>query len=530
MKSLKTIACLVLAVLMLVLAGCSGGGETSATAMPEKRSQRKQLESLTAPLTKEEFSLLEDCKNLKYLDVTGSTCYESILFYVSTHPEVQVTYTVDLGGTAVKNTETSVCLSPDSYTAEALEKNLKYLPNLTALELKDTSMTMQQLESLKLRYPRLTLSYDIALLGGAYAPDVTELNLSLSDEDVPELLEKLVLLPKVKKLTLSGSITPVGVKQVMDAAPEVQIDYSFDFFGQTLSTATESAVYKDVAMGDGAEEKIRAALDIMPNCTSLTLENCGLSNDTLAAIRDDYPGTDIIWRITFGNYSYMTDTEMIRAVYNVYDSHVPLLKYFTKVKYIDMGHNDQLTDLSFVAYMPELEIFIGSGAPVKTLKGFENCKKLEWLELAYCYSLTDIDALAQCDSLRFLNISFSKVSSLAPIENLKLERFLYLSPNVPNDEVTAYQESHPDCWSRFTGQNPYSLGWRYEDIGETFSEYYLKVREVFHLDEVDQRLNAQKRAEEAAAAAAEEAASAESGSSETPAPAPTPDPAPDGNT
>ena len=530
MKSLKKLACLVLAVLMLGLAGCSGGGETSATAMPEKRSQRKQLESLTAPLTKEEFSLLEDCKNLKYLDVTGSTCYDSILFYVSTHPEVQVIYTVDLGGTAVKNTETAVSLAPGSYTPEALEQNLRYLPTLTALELKDTTMTMQQLESLKLRYPRLTLSYDIALLGGAYAPDTTELNLSLSDEDVPELLEKLVLLPKVEKLTLSGSITPVGVKQVMDAAPEVQIDYSFDFFGQTLSTATESAVYKDVTMGDGAEEKIRAALDIMPNCTSLTLENCGLSNDTLASIRDDYPGTDIIWRITFGNYSYMTDTEMIRAVYNVYDSHVPLLKYFTKVKYIDMGHNDQLTDLSFVAYMPELEIFIGSGAPVKTLKGFENCKKLEWLELAYCYSLTDIDALAQCDSLRFLNISFSKVSSLAPIENLKLERFLYLSPNVPNDEVTAYQESHPDCWSRFTGQNPYSLGWRYEDIGETFSPYYLKVREVFHLDEVDQRLNAQKRAEEAAAAAAEEAASAESGSSETPAPAPTPDPAPDGNT
>ena len=100
---------------------------------------------------------------------------------------------------------------------------------------------------------------------------------------------------------------------------------------------------------------------------------------------------------------------------------------------------------------------------------------------------------------------------------------------MPSEEVKAYEESHPDCWSRFTGQNPYSLGWRYEDIGETFSPYYLKVREVFHLDEVDQRLNAQKRAEEAAAAAAEEAAAA-AGSPETPAPSPDPAPTPDGNT
>lgn len=112
MKPVKKFACLVLAVLMLGLAGCAGGGETSATAMPEKRSHRKQLESLTAPLTKEEFALLEDCKNLKYLDVTGSTCYENILFYVSTHPDVQVIYTVDLGGTAVKNTETSAFWLP----------------------------------------------------------------------------------------------------------------------------------------------------------------------------------------------------------------------------------------------------------------------------------------------------------------------------------------------------------------------------------------------------------------------------------
>ena len=53
------------------------------------------------------------------------------------------------------------------------------------------------------------------------------------------------------------------------------------------------------------------------------------------------------------------------------------------------------------------------------------------------------------------------------------------------EEQQFFKDFHPDCWTRFTGEDPYSLGWRYDDIGETFSEYYKKMREIFGYDKMN---------------------------------------------
>lgn len=37
------------------------------------------------------------------------------------------------------------------------------------------------------------------------------------------------------------------------------------------------------------------------------------------------------------------------------------MKYCEGVKYMDIGHNEYLTDLSFVSGMPNLEVMIASG-------------------------------------------------------------------------------------------------------------------------------------------------------------------------
>ena len=48
----------------------------------------------------------------------------------------------------------------------------------------------------------------------------------------------------------------------------------------------------------------------------------------------------------------MTNAETIRAVYNVFDDTSSELQYCWRVKYMDIGHNETLTDLSFVGSMP----------------------------------------------------------------------------------------------------------------------------------------------------------------------------------
>jgi len=509
-KFFRLILCLM--TLLLLLTGCARDEEAEPT-IPRFKFLRKRAEVLTVAAAPEDFSLLEECVNLQYLDLTGSTCYDQILDYVQAHPHIEVVYTAPLGDQTLSNSETSARLNPDTYQFDTLIQQLKYLPAVKSLELPRTSLTADELVALQAEYPGVEVSYTVSLLGDEYDPSVTSANFSaLTSDTLAETVEKMALLPNLTEVTLPENLTMEEVKALMDQFPEINFIYSFYLFGYTVSNQEERLEYVDVAIGNQGESQIRAALDIMPNCTYFKLENCGLDNAVLASIRDDYPDTKIVWRVSFGGqYSLLTDETTLRTVYGVENSHNEYLKYCTGLKYIDMGHNTTLTDISFIEYMPDLEIVILSGASITNVDAFANHKKLEWLELANCYALEDISALESCESLRFLNICFSKVTDLSPIENLPLERFLYLTPKIDRETQTAFEENHPDCWVRFTGSDPYSLGWRYNDVGVTRFEYYQKIRDIFQYDDVDRRLAQQAAREEAER---EDAEGSDSGSSE----------------
>lgn len=510
--TLRTAFCIVLCfvAVILCLTGCSKAEDIEPT-IPKFKFLREKAEYLCFAAVEEDFAELEECINLQYLDLSGSTCYDAILDYIARHPEVEVVYTAPLGNLTLSSTETKARLNSGSYDGAALLRQLTYLPNLTLLELPGICLTQEELNALQSAKPDLQIQYTVDLMGQEYDSAAAEVSLSgVSTDEASTLAEKLLLLPSLTDVTLPEAMNKADVKALMDQLPSIRFHYTFDFFGKTLSTADETVELKNVTIGNSGEAEIRAALDILPHCTYFKLDNCGVDYDILASIREDYPDTKVVWRVEFGGqYSILTDAETMRTVYGVYNSHADILKYCTSLKYIDMGHNPDLTDISFIEYMPDLEIVILSGASMTDLDAFANHKKLEWLELANCYALNDISALESCDNLRFLNIAFAKVADLTPIENLPLERFLYLNPKIDWETRKTFEENHPDCWVRFTGSDPYSLGWRYNDIGITMFDYYLKIRDIFDYDGVDRRVAAEneaKQREEEAKREQEEAA------------------------
>ena len=494
--AIRAVFCIALCFIsiLLCLTGCSKTQEIEPT-IPKLKSLREKAEYLRFPAVEEDFAALEDCISLEYLDLTGSTCYDAILNYIARHPEVEVVYTAPLGNLTLSSTETKARLDTGSYDADQLLRQLKYLPNLSVLDLPGINLTLTELNTLQSSNPKLQVQYTVDLMGREYDSSTTEVTISADADNVSVLAEKLALLPALTDVTLPEAMHKTDVKSLMEKLPDIRFHYTFNFFGTILSTADETVELKNVSIGNAGEADIRAALDILPRCTYFKLDNCGLDYDILASIRDDYPNTQVVWRVDFGGqYSILTDAETMRTVYGVYNSHADILKYCTSLKYIDMGHNPDLTDISFIEYMPDLEVVILSGASMTDLDVFANHKKLEWLELANCFALEDISALESCDSLRFLNIAFANVTDLTPIENLPLERFLYLNPKVNWEIRKAFEENHPDCWVRFTGSDPYSLGWRYNDIGITMFDYYLKIREIFDYDAVDRRVAAEEEA------------------------------------
>lgn len=516
----KKTALMCCAALMLLCSGCgsSGSAETVATEPPiitlpaapteeetvAQTDPREEVEQLTAVLQAGEIYTLEYYPNLKSLDLSGSTCYDTILSYMEKHPEVDVTYTVSFGGTAaVGNKETSATLIRGSFDAAQLLENLQYLPALTTVSLPDVDLNSDQVTQLRERYPDIALNYTVELLGKSYDVSTTELDLSgMGASQVDEVIPRLGLLTNLSSVTLSDSLSIADVDKLQTANPHAVFRYSFRLFGKTISTADTEITYKNQDIGNDGEEDLRKALPILDSCERFVLDNCGLDNEVLAKIRDDFRDqVKVVWRVYFGTngrYTTLTDDDTIRAVYNVTDDTCGPMKYLEDVKYMDIGHNEYLTDLSFISYMPELEVLIASESGVKELTGFDNCKKLTWLELAYCYKLENIDALAGCDGLKYLNLSYSKVKSLEPLDGLKLERFVYLSPKASTAEQNTFLSIHPkgECITVFYGYSmPYSYGWRYDDNGKTMFWYYKDViRVVFEYDKADAILKAQEDA------------------------------------
>ena len=450
-------------------------------------------EELTiAALSKEDIELLAAYfPNLKRVDATQCGDYAMLETLQQRLPEVEVIYEVTLGGKSFAPDTTELVLEPGDYTLDTLTGNLQYLPNVTAITLKTPDLTLEQAEQLRAEFPGITLHFTVELLGREYGEDTTELDLSaMTAEQVEEIAQRLSMLPALETLTLSDAegnsqLSKEDVKVLQEAVPNAVIDYSFDFFGTKLSTAEEEVHIKNVKIGDEGEAEVRAALDILPNCKRFVLENCQISNEVMAKLRDDYRDrTKVVWRVSFGQGSTLTDAQIIRAVYDLVDTNCANLVYCEDARFMDIGHNEFLKESSFISGMKSLEYVIISGSMISDLKPFANCKNLKVLEAAFCEYIYSAEGLEGCESLERLNISYTHITDLSPLDNLNLVNLCAMyegKSRVPQEEQERFQALKPDCKMTFVGPQPYGTAWRYVEDNQ-FEDWYATIRRVFRYD------------------------------------------------
>lgn len=454
----------------------------------------------------DDLTALEIYPNLAKLDLRGSDCYEDILTYMDAHPQVDVSYDVALAGSRWPMDTQHLTLTDGSFTVEELLNDLVYLPQMKSMSLPFTTLRVEDLAKLQEAFPDLEVTYTVNFLNKEVSPDVTSLDLSdVQSSDLEALVATLPHFPAVTQIELmkpdgTSAFTLTDVKQIMDAVPNASVNYSFDLFGKTVTTADERVQFINQYIGNEGMDTIRQALDILPNCTYFLMDTCGVDNEIMAQLREDYAGrTKVVWRIWLveENYnsrlllraaSYLTDTHRIRTTY-VNDENSHVLNYCTETKYVDVGHVWVLTQCEFLAYMPDLEVVILADSHVTDITPLANHDKLEYLEL-FTTNISDISPLLTCPNLEHLNLSnMPLLDDITPVFTLtKLKRLRMVdSPLISKEEMRQAAEALPNCTMLNWGHFATAWGWRYDD-GQLMiiNERYALLREQMEY-EIDAR-------------------------------------------
>lgn len=446
-------------------------------------------------LTQEDLDMLRYFPGLTSVDAMACEDYALIEKLMARVPDCAVAYQIRLGSRSCAPDTEELVLENGEYEYELLLENLSYLHQLKSVRLRMPELTQEQINQLQQTYPGITFTCTVALLGQEFEVDTTELDLSsMTSGDMEQVLQQLPLLPNVTYIQLmtpegTSNLTLEDVKLLMEAVPGAVINYSFEFYGYTLSTADEEVHIKGKKIGEDGVAQVRAVLDVMTNCKRFVLENCQISNETMAQLREDYRDrTKIVWRVEFGRGSTLTDVQVIRATHGLTNAGGRNLIYCEDVRFMDLGHNGEegsayLRDITFVTGMPHLEAIILSGSYITDLTPLASCKELKFLEITFCGMVTDLSPLAECTSLEMLNIGSIKLTDLSALDELPLVLLMArMNPSgncpIPVEEQERFMELHPDCWASFTGSQPYGDGWRYDENGDALP-YYAMLRVVF---------------------------------------------------
>ena len=493
----RTFCCLIIAVLCCaVLTGCSDSVRLGGKRFP------LESESLSAVLRSGETEKLNKLTALKSADFSGSACYDEIYSWAQSHPDIDVSYTVEFpDGSVVKSSDTAADLS--ELTAEniaAAAELFAFLPELE--EVKLGQIALEDFISLAAACPETVFDYEISIMGKSFSAADESIDLTgIRSGDTAELISLLPCMMALKEVNLGGEdssdISWKDIAALQSARPDVDFLYSFTLFEKSFTTLDTQMDLNHIPMSDEGAA-VREVLPYMTKLTYLDMDFCGVSNETMAEIRDAYPNVDVVWRIWFGTaYSVRTDVIKILASKPSVGSHltsadVDVLKYCTKVKYLDLGHNGDggggITDISFVSSMPDLEVLIIAMNDLEDISPLADCPKLEYLEI-FSTPISDLSPLANSKALRHLRMEYMpNLADISPLYGLtELERlWLNWQNQIPAEQIEKMQECAPNCEINTEGSNR----WTIIDLNEiswvyTLHPRYKLLREQFGYDTLD---------------------------------------------
>ena len=401
----------------------------------------------------------EDVRMLGYLSglqtVYAETCqdYLQLAQLQQNHPEVDVRYSVSIGGTVYGKDTRELTLTG---LTEEDARNLPALLQLSNVEISGCE-DYAMLRQLQREYPQWNLSYAVCIAGQTYPWDYSDLQ--AESWSAQEVATALAGLPYLKTLSLTNPLAQhADLTALREEYPGVDLSWKVELFGQTFEEdTTEVDISGNIVEACEDVEKLVACL---PNLEKLIMSDCGIDSETMAQFRErQRENYKVVWTVYLGNICFLrTDAETFMPYKQgegyLEDRETAELKYCEDIICMDLGHN-YIRDLSFLEYMPKMKYLVLAHTKIRDITPIAACKELVFPEINWTY-VQDYSPLVELKKLEDLNLSRT-YADVTPLLEMTWLKNLWI-PNRPYDEEIVVA-ALPDTYVEIVSPN--TKGWRH---------------------------------------------------------------------
>ena len=413
---------------------------------------------------------------LKRVDATGASCYPEILALRETLGEnVELKWNVVIGGESFPHTTKELTV-PEGTSAEELEEKLAYLPDTRMVDTTKAQFEKNELRELRGRYPKLRFLFKVTIAGQSIRSNTENINIPENAAfDLKELLEHGDDFEELKIINLNTrKLSLDDVVAIREAYGGVEVICKTTVCGKDCSTNwTELDLSRrQISDFDELDKAIRAMarLEKLFLCDCKDAEGKAIENEKLAALRGKYAGqTDIVWRVYLNSVPCRTDADNFCMSKDSnswgalpYERAEPI-KYCTNMVTLDIGHAVEMDRIDFVENMPHLRFFIFCGAGrVTSLEPLRGCTELYYVEMFYT-GVHDLEPIQHLPNLKHLNISHLRLDDYTQLFEMKqLERLWWVDSGLTAEQQQALREALPGTEICFTAWDNDAVGgnWR----------------------------------------------------------------------
>lgn len=424
---------------------------------------------------------------LQVIHAEACTDYAGLAALCRQYPQLDVRYSVPLGGRSLPSSSTEVnVLTLDAETAAVLD----CLPRLTRVNVAACA-DEDLVGEISLQHPDWTVDTSDTIDGVKVTAQTRELDLSgkqLTLASVTWLVENL---PQLETVDLRDcSLTQAELMELASSFPDCFFLWRAQIGKAQFLTDAEEIDISGVKL-DGTQD-VEEMLRFLPNLKRVVMCSCGLDNETMDDLNRRYEDIRFVWSVYIKNVEIRTDAtffypfvyERQMGIKNLRVDEADLypLRYCTDMIAIDIGHMTQVSTCEWAAFMPDLKYLILVETAITDLTPLSNLKNLVFLEI-FSTKITDYSPLLGCTALEDLNLG-QTYGDPAPIAKMTWLKNIWWSgiqgtyglpcSNAP--ELLA--QALPNTTMKFNLQTPNANnGWRqldnYKAMRDLMGVFYL---------------------------------------------------------